>query len=50
VFAILHFNIITADFIITRNGYYGGMGTVLDLLKNISALKVSDYNQALKRW
>jgi signal transduction histidine kinase len=35
------------DFIITEKGYYHGMGTVLDLLKNITALKIREYNQAL---
>jgi signal transduction histidine kinase len=35
------------DFIITNKGRYHGMGTVLDLLENITSLKIREYNQAL---
>ncbi|MEK8020175.1 MAG: ATP-binding protein, partial [Candidatus Parabeggiatoa sp.] len=35
------------DFIITNKGSYHGMGTVLDLLENMTSLKIREYNQAL---
>lgn len=37
------------DFIITDKGYYYGMGTVLELLKNITDLKIREYNYALNQ-
>jgi len=35
------------DFIITKEGRYEGIGTVLDLLEKITELQVQEYNQAL---
>lgn len=35
------------DFIITKKGLYNGMGTVMDLLRKITELQVSEYNQSL---
>lgn len=38
---------VVQDFIITKKGHYQGIGTVLDLLKRITDLKIREYNQAL---
>lgn len=35
------------DFIITRQGYYEGMATVLELVKKITDLQIQAYNHAL---
>jgi signal transduction histidine kinase len=35
------------EFIITKHGYYEGMGTVLELLKKITDLQIQAYNHAL---
>jgi len=37
------------DFIVTQDGCYKGMGTVLDLLDKITKLKIKEYNQALEQ-
>jgi signal transduction histidine kinase len=38
---------VAQDFIITNNGEYKGVGTVLDLLKKVTDLKIREYNHAL---
>ncbi len=38
---------IAQDFIVTKNGRYTGMGTVLELLKKVTELQVQEYNHAL---
>lgn len=38
---------VAQDFIVTKNGRYTGMGTVLELLKKVTELQIQEYNHTL---
>lgn len=38
---------VAQDFIVTKNGRYAGMGTVLELLRKVTDLQIREYNHAL---
>lgn len=42
-------SLLIQEFIITEQGYYKGMGTVLALLKKVTELQIRKYNRALSR-